>query len=326
MLSIGSLKLEGNVFLAPMADFTHVAFRLLCKEYGAALVYTELISCKGILQQNRRTRKMLAVSLQEKPAFLQLFGDTPAEFAQAVKLAEQDCNFDGYDVNCGCSVPKALKGKYGISLMQEPKLIGNVISEMVSATEKPVTLKMRLGLKEETFLQVAGEAQDNGASALALHARFGEQGYSGEADWEKIAELKKSVKIPVIGNGDVRVAEDAMRMVEQTGCDAVMAGRACIGNAFFFRQANALLEGKMVPERSVKEWMREGKRFIELCDAFSLDVNMRRGYFISFVKGFENAPEWRKRFALSKSNEEITETLEILERHLLAERIQLVSR
>lgn len=311
MNKIGGLKLDGKVFLAPMADYTNVAFRVLAREYGAALAYTELISAKALLMKSKKTARMLAVSVKEKPVFLQLFGNTPVDFGKAVTLVEKKFpeSFAGYDLNCGCSVPKALKGKYGCTLMNEPQIVGQILAEMKKESEKVVTLKMRLGLKKETFLDVAHEAEKAGVDAITLHPRFGEAAYSGNANWEKIKELKKVVGVPVIGNGDIRSPLDAVRMMKETKCDFVMVGRAAIGNAYFFKQVKCALEGEKIPERTEKESSKEAKRFLELAKEFALGVNDVRPYFIGFAKGFSGAAIMRNKFGMSKTIEEIEKVL-----------------
>jgi len=313
MNKIGGLKLSGGVFCAPMADYTNVAFRVLAREYGAALVYTELISAKALLMKSKKTARMLSVSEKEKPVFLQLFGSNPADFGKAVSLVEKkfEGNFVGYDLNCGCSVPKALKGKYGCTLMDEPQIVGQILGEMKNASDKPVTLKMRLGLSHETFLEVAHEAEGAGAAAITLHPRLGEEGYGGEANWEKILALKKEVKIPVIGNGDIKVPLDAARMMKETKCDFVMVGRAAIGNAFFFKQANCAVMGEKILVRTEKESAIEAKRFLELAKEYKLKVNDVRPYFIGFAKGFNGAAIMRNKFAMSKTIEEIEGVLDL---------------
>ncbi|MDD4250877.1 MAG: tRNA-dihydrouridine synthase family protein, partial [Candidatus ainarchaeum sp.] len=233
-MKIDSLKIKDGAMLAPMADFTNIAFRSLCKEYGSILTYTELISCKSIIYKNKKTKKMLKVNGKEKPVFLQLFGNDPKDFFDAISIIENDKelnNFDGYDLNAGCSVPKAVKGKYGCYIMQFPKLVGEIIKEMKRATKKPITIKMRLGFEKENFVEVAKQAQKAGVSAICLHARLGSQGYGGKANWEKIKELKKSVDILVIGNGDVNTIEDYIKIKKETNCDFVMIGHVCGRNA-----------------------------------------------------------------------------------------------
>ena len=305
-MKIGSLKIKKGAFLAPMADYTNLAFRTLCREYGAVVVYTELISAKAINLRSKKTRKMLDTSSTEKPIFLQLFGNDPVELEKAVEYVEREMpnSFDGYDLNCGCAVPKALKGNYGCFLMDYPKLIWEIIAAMKKKTKKPVTLKIRLGLKEETYLEVAKAAEKAGADAICLHARLGTQHYSGKADWGAIKKLKKLVKIPVIGNGDVETKQDMEKMIKETGCDFVMVGRGAIGNAFIFKK---LKNGK---ERTIEDRIKEAKRYLELAEEFKLGVNDIRGYFIGMPRGMRGASELRNAFATAKTIKEMTNLLE----------------
>jgi len=307
MKNIGSLKLDGELFLAPMADYTNLAFRTLCKEYGAALVYTELISAKALVMKSKKTEAMLKVNKKEKPVFLQLFGSNPEDFGKAIEFVEKKFpeNFAGYDLNCGCAVPKALKGKYGCSIMDDPIIIGKILCAMKKQTRKPVTLKMRLGMNEENFLLVAEQAEAAGVDAIALHPRLGNQGYSGKANWAKIAELKEKVSVPVIGNGDIKGPEDVLKMKKETNCDFEMIGRASIGNAFFFKQAECALNKKKIPEHTTKEAIKEAAKFFELAKEFNLKPNDTRPYLIGFAKGFPHAAELRNKFGLSKTIEEM---------------------
>jgi len=307
MQKIGKLKVQGGALLAPMADYTNVAFRTLCKEYGSALQYTELISAKAITYNSKRTIEMLEVGEKEKPTFLQLFGSDPKVIASAIEIIEKEFsnNFVGYDLNCGCSVPKALRGKYGCYLMDKPKLVGEIIASMKKSTKKPVTLKMRLGLEKETYLAIAKEAEQNGVDAIALHARLGKQGHGGKADWKAIKKLKESVRVPVIGNGDVFSVEDYKKMKKETKCDFVMVARGSIGNAFLFRQIKQFEEGKKVVEKNEKEILKEGKRLLELASEFSLGINSLKGYFIGLANGFNGAKKLRNEFATAKGIEEI---------------------
>jgi len=324
MQKIGNLKIEKGAFLAPMADYTNIAFRTLCKEYGSSMQYTELTSAKAITYNSKRTIEMLAVCEKEKPVFLQLFGNDPAVIADAIKIVEKSfpTNFAGYDLNCGCSVPKALKGKYGVYLMDYPVLVGKIIYAMKKETKKPITLKIRLGFEKETFCEVAKQAEKAGADAICLHARLGNKGYGGKADWKKIKELKKRVKIPVIGNGDINSFEDFRRMKKETSCDFVMVGRGAIGNAFLFKQIKSfedqankrfagvakaeLLQSEKKPiEKNKKEILKEGKRFFELAEKFSLEVNSIKGYFIGLANGFNGAKKLRNEFALAKNIREM---------------------
>jgi len=308
-----------------MADFTNIAFRTLCKEHGSALQYTELISCKSIIHKNNKTRKMLLVNKKEKPVFLQLFGSKPKDFSQAISIIENNPllnNFAGYDLNAGCSVPKAVKGKYGCYIMQFPVLVRDIIKEMKNSTKKPVTIKMRLGLEKENFLEVAREAEKAGVNAICLHARLGKQGYGGKTNWKKIKKLKEQSKVPIIGNGDINNLEDYIKMKKETNCDFVMIGRSAIGNAFLFKQikqfekqkskkivnnlkSKSMQLNKTVLERSSKDIFLEGSRYIELAKDFSLGINDIRGYFIFLAKNFVGAKKLRNKFALSKTINEI---------------------
>lgn len=302
MQKIGSLKINQGAFLAPMADYTNVAFRELCKEYGASLVYTELISAKALTMKNKKTSQLILTSEKEKPVFLQLFGNNPDDFAKAVNFVEKKFpeKFAGYDLNAGCSVPKAKKGIYGSYLMNYPKLIGNIVQAMKFETKKPVTVKMRLGVNEETFLDCAKEAEGAGVDAVCLHARLGVDGYSGKVRWEKIKELKEKISIPVIGNGDINSAEDVLRIKKETNCDYVMIGRSAIGNAFIFTQIQQALAGKKVFERTQQEKNKESEKYLKLAEKYGLKLNDVRGYFFNWVKGEKGAPQ--KRNLISQVN------------------------
>ena len=312
MQKIGNLKIDKGAFLAPMADYTNIAFRTLCKEYGSAMQYTELTSAKAITYDSKRTIEMLVVSEKEKPVFLQLFGNDPVIIASAIKIVEKNFpkNFAGYDLNCGCSVPKALKGKYGCYLMDHPILVGEIISAMKKVTKKPITLKIRIGLTKETYLGVAKEAEEAGADAICLHARSGNQGYGGASDWGAIKKLKQRVKIPVIANGDVNSVSDYEKIKKETDCDFVMVGRGAIGNAFLFKQIKNYENIKKVPEKNKKEILEEGMRFLELAKEFSLGVNSIKGYFIGLANGFNGAKKLRNKFALAKTIKEMEKNLE----------------
>jgi tRNA-dihydrouridine synthase B len=310
MQKIGNLKIEKGALLAPMADYTNIAFRTLAKEYGSALQYTELISAKAITYDSKRTIEMLAVSENEKPVFLQLFGNDPQIISSAIKIVEKKFpkNFVGYDLNCGCSVPKAMKGKYGCYLMDKPKLVEKIVLAMTKATKKPVTVKLRIGIEKDTFLEVAKAAEKAGASAIALHARYGKQGYSGDADWKKIKELKKAIKVVVIGNGDIIDVKSYKKMKKETGCDFVMIARGSIGNAFLFKQIKQFEKGKKIIKKDKKEILKEGKLFLKLANEFSLGVNSVRGYFIGLANGFNGAKKLRNEFATAKTVNEIKES------------------
>lgn len=236
-MKIGNVEISGNLILAPMAGVTDLPFRLLCKEQGADLVYSEMVSAKGILYDNKNTKPLLQTSLEERPLSLQLFGSDPVIMAEMAKKIEK-LNFDILDINMGCPVPKIVNNGEGSALMQNPELAGRIVEAVVNAVKKPVTVKIRKGFlyNENTAVSFAKHLESCGAAALAVHGRTREQYYSGTADWEVIKSVKEAVRIPVIGNGDVFSKEDAERMLRETGCDGVMVGRGARGNPWIFHQ------------------------------------------------------------------------------------------
>ena len=248
-LKIGNITLDSPVILAPMAGVTDLPFRLLCKEQGAGMVCTEMISAKAILYRNKNTEELLTIHPEESPVSLQLFGSDPIIVSEIAKQIEER-PFSILDINMGCPVPKVVNNGEGSALMKNPKLAGEIIAATVKAIRKPVTVKIRAGFDERHInaVEIAKIAEDAGAAAIAVHGRTREQFYSGRADWEIIARVKEAVRIPVIGNGDVTDGESAVAMFKQTGCDGVMVGRAARGNPWIFREINTYLEnGSVIP-------------------------------------------------------------------------------
>lgn len=257
-LRIGSVTLDNRVILAPMAGVSDLPFRLLCRQQGAGMVCSEMVSAKAIYYKNKNTESLLEIHEQEGPVSLQLFGSDPELMAQMAKRIEER-PFAVLDINMGCPVPKVVNNGEGSALMKDPLLAGRIISAVAGAVKKPVTVKIRKGFDEEhvNAAELAHIAQESGAAAVTVHGRTRQQLYSGKADWDIIAQVKAAVRIPVIGNGDVTGPETAKQMLAQTGCDAVAIGRAARGNPWIFgRTAHYLETGELLPVPS-REEMRE---------------------------------------------------------------------
>lgn len=315
MIKIGSVLIPNRVFSAPMAGVTDKAFRQIIRSCGAGLIYTEMISDMGLVYGQQRTHKMLDLQGEEHPLAVQIFGSEAEPMARGAQLAASQ-GADIIDINMGCPTPKIVKNGEGAALMLDIPRARQVIRAVVKAVQVPVTVKMRLGWNSDkiNYLDLAMAAREEGAAAIALHARTRDQFYSGQADWSHIARLKKTVDIPVIGNGDIWSADDALRMVEETGCDAVMIGRGIMGNPFLIRETVALLErGERIAPPTAEERVNLASRHLDLACRYkgeSVAVREMRKHFSWYLKGMRGAAQLRQQINQATTRQQLLNILQ----------------
>ena len=307
---IGDTLLDNNVFLAPMAGVTDLPFRLLCREQGAGMSVTEMVSAKAILYKNKNTKELLAVDPAEGPVSVQLFGSDP-EIMAAIAARIEDGPYVAIDVNMGCPVPKIVNNHEGSALMKDPAQAEKVLTAMVKAVKKPVTVKFRKGFNDQNInaVEFAKMAESCGVAAVAVHGRTREQYYSGKADWDIIRQVKAAVSIPVIGNGDVTTGEQAIRMREETGCDGVMIGRGAQGNPWIFRELLEYEKTGKLPERPSPEVIRETMlRHARLQMEYKGDfigIREMRKHVAWYTKGMKGSSKLRDEINRTESYEEL---------------------
>lgn len=296
-VKIGNLELPDNIFLAPMAGITDLPFRLLCREQGAALVYSEMVSAKGMHYGSSNTQKLLEIDSREKPVAVQMFGSDPDIMGEMARMLS-DYDVAIIDINMGCPAPKIVKNGEGSALMKNPELASQIIKMVARNAKVPVTVKFRKGFDDKNVnaVEFAKMAEQAGATAVAVHGRTREQYYSGEADWNIIADVKRNVTIPVIGNGDIKGYKDSVEIFEKTGCDAIMIGRATQGNPWIFREIIEMRNNREYRAPSLAEKvdtiLRQLDMMVEL-KGERVAVNEMRSHIAWYIKGMKDAARYR---------------------------------
>lgn len=317
MWKIGNVEIKNRLVLAPMAGISNTAYRQIIKEMGAGLIYAEMVSDKAIVFGNSKTYDLLKMTDFERPIAQQVFGSDLDSFVKAAKLIEKEMKPDILDLNMGCPVPKvAIKSQAGSALLKNPEKVGEIVKAVVAAVNIPVTIKIRSGWDENHInaIEIAKIAEANGASAIAIHARTRSQGYSGHSDWSLIKKVKAAVKIPVIGNGDVTSCFEAKKMLDETGCDAVMIGRGCLGNPWIFKECLEYLEHNKLPEEvSPEERINMLKRHYQLL----LDSTNEKGAILEirthalwYIKGLPNSAKIKNEICQTKNSEDLFNILD----------------
>ena len=315
-MKIGSLELNNNLILAPMAGITDFAFRSICREMGAGLVATEMVSAKGLYYNDEKTHELTSSHSDERPVALQIFGSDPEIMASVVrdKLNYRE-DIDIIDINMGCPAPKIVKNGDGSALMKDLKLAGKVMESVVKASNKPVTVKFRMGWDHDNLsgVEMAKIAEASGIDAITLHARTRDMFYSGKADWSYIAKVKNSVSIPVIGNGDVFSPKDAIELVTETNCDGISIGRGSLGNPWIFRTIKDAFEGREARYPELKEIFEMSIRHLDLeCKLKGERIGVRemRKQLAWYIRGLRNSNEVKNRLNTMTDPVKIKEVLQ----------------
>lgn len=320
-MKIGSIELENPVISAPMAGITDKAFRILAKEAGCGLVCTEMVSDQALLYGNVKTGAILNIIGEARPVSIQIFGSDPAYMAGAAEIVES-CGASLIDINMGCPTPKIVRNGEGSALMKDPKKAAEIVKAVVDKVRVPVTVKMRKGWDEKSVnaVELARAVVDAGASAITVHGRTRSQFYSGKADWGVIAAVKKAVKVPVIGNGDIWSPADAPAMMNETGCDAIMIGRAALGNPWIFSRTVKFLKcGELLPEPKAEEKVAMALRHLELLVQFKgerVAVWEMRKHAAWYTRGLRGSARLRDLINKAKSREEIESIFVLFEENI----------
>jgi nifR3 family TIM-barrel protein len=314
-MKFGNIATKNNVILGPMAGVTDLPFRRICKAFDCGMLYTEMVSAKGLLYESEKTKELLQIDPIEHPIGVQLFGSDPKILSEMAKKV-QETDVDFIDINMGCPAPKITKNGEGSALLKNPDLIGEIVYETSKGLKKPLTVKIRKGFEadENNAVQVAKIIEQAGASAITLHARTRHQFYSGCADWDTIKAVKKALTIPVVGNGDVRTPQDAKAMIDHTNCDAVMIGRAAQGNPWIFKRTAHYLEtGELLPEPTFEERIEVIMQHTQNLVAYKgeyIGIREMRSHLTSYIKGVRGATAFRKQLTEVKTLSDVAYLLE----------------
>lgn len=320
MFKIGNVEIKNQVILAPMAGVSNSAFRLICKEMGASLVVAEMVSDKAIMYKSKKTLDMLYMNELERPISQQIFGSDKESFVIAAKYIYETMKPDIIDINMGCPVPKvAERAQAGSALLKDPSKVGEIVKAVVESVPIPVTVKIRSGWDDKNInaVEIAKIIESNGAKAITIHPRTRKQGYSGLSDWNIIKQVKEAVSIPVIGNGDIKSCYDAKRMLDETGCDAIMIGRAILGNPWLIKETIDYLNNRTIPKKiSIKDKIELIKKHVKyLVETKNEKVTLleMRSHVGWYLKGEKNCKELKDKACHAKSIDELNKIIEEME-------------
>lgn len=319
-MRIGNIELENNVFLAPMAGITDKTFRIICREMGAGLVFTEMVSSKGLYYNDENTKELTDIDQRERPTALQIFGSDPKVMAEVVeKYINPRKDIDIIDINMGCPAPKIVKNGDGSSLLKDPVLVRKILKEVIKVSEKPVTLKIRMGWDHNNIngIEIGKIAEKEGIDALTIHGRTRDMFYSGEADWDFIRRLKETIGIPIIGNGDIFDPIDALRMIEYTKCDGVAIGRGAMGNPWIFKRIKLLVNGKDDSQPTDEDRINMAIKHLNMMSHLKgehIGVREMRKHIAWYLKGMKNSNAIRNHINTIDTKDKI---IEILSNYLL---------
>jgi tRNA-dihydrouridine synthase B len=302
-------KLTSDAILAPMAGVSDVAFRLLCKKYGAGLTCTEMISANALARNNQATIKLIDVVNEEKPRMIQIFGQNTNNLIKAAKYCEDKCEI--LDFNLGCPASKIIRQGAGSALLERPNKVKEILEALVKTVKIPVTCKLRLGITKNkiNIIKIAQICEEAGIQMLSIHARTQKQGYSGKADWQWIKKVKETVSIPIAGNGDVCSVEDYIKIKKETNCDYVMIGRGVIGNPYLFQQINDYNNTGKYSQRDKKQQIKDFFEYLELAEKYNINFNNIKFHAQAFTKGIPGSSQFRNKLSKLKNIKDVREEM-----------------